>query len=390
MYLSSNLPEECYGCRACFNACHRKAISFQEADDTFLYPVIDKDKCVECGECRRVCPIQYEGLVRPQQCIVAIAKDRDDWERSSSGGAFKVLALAAWERCRHEHKQFYLCACDWDASFSVLHKIVLVEDVSHIEQFCKSKYVQSDTHEVYKTIKTLLANKDNNFIFVGTPCQVAGLKMFLRGVEENNLICIDLICHGVPSQAIFDKYRADIENQEGSELACYTFKNKHMLENGTIYTRSARIEFKNGYTRMVTRFSDDYINLFYTASYHNRPSCYTCHFKNSARVGDITIGDAWHIDQKYPELNPMHGISLILFNTDKAKEYVPYIHQSMKTYDCDYDFMIESNDALQRPRGNPIPKEILNKFFAEIKDDRIPFSESAKTYIKAITEYKTK
>lgn len=390
MYLSSNLPEECYGCKACFNACHRKAISFQEGTDTFLYPVIDKDKCVECGECLRVCPIQYEGLLRPQQCIVAIAKNRYDWERSSSGGAFKVLALAAWERSLHERKKFYLCACGWDESFRVSHKIVLVEDVCHIEQFCKSKYVQSDMHEVYSSVKKLLLNDENNVMFVGTPCQVAGMKKFLKVGSRDNLICIDLICHGVPSQKVFDKYRSDIESKEGAELESYSFKNKLMLENGTIYTRSAKIDFKNGVTRMVTRFNDDYINLFYTMSYHYRPSCYTCRFKKAFRAGDITIGDAWHVDKKYPMLNPMHGISLILLNTDKAKGYEAYIRQSMDTFDCDYDFMVESNSALQRPNGNPIPKEIVNRFFADINDERINFSECAKAYIKAVNEYKTK
>lgn len=388
MYFHSKKPEECYGCKACLNACHQSAISFRIMNDTYPYPKIDRELCVNCGACIQVCPYQDVELKEPDICFAAVTKNFDDWERSSSGGAFKVLASAAWELSKEANNNFYLCACDWDSSLNARHKVEPISEMSQIEQFCKSKYVISDTRNVYAEIKSLLKDNNNKVMFVGTPCQVSGLKMIMHGQKGvDNLICIDLICHGAPGQKIFDKYLAGIELSEGSKICKYTFKNKHKLENGTIYTRSAKIEFEDGHSKMVTRLNDDYLSMFYTMSYHCRPSCNTCKFHNSTRVGDITIGDAWNIDKKYPELNPLHGVSLILFNTKLSKSFIPYVKNNMDIYDCKYDFVVRNNSGL-RPRSvNLIPHDIITSFFTSIMNNSKTFSQCVNEYKNAINEF---
>ena len=389
MFLNSNDPKECYGCKACSNVCPKEAISFQICKDTFSYPNINKKLCINCGACMRVCPFHEIELSEPRICFAAVSKNNEDWEHSSSGGAFKVLASVAWERCQLDKKDFFLCACDWDSSFNAVHKIERVTNISQIEQYCKSKYVQSNTNEVYRKIKSILMDPKNVVMFVGTPCQVSGLKKYLQGkVYNGNIIYIDLVCSGAPSQKIFDKYKAELEKKENSKIKKFIFKNKEKLDNGTIYTRSAKIEFENNHSKMVTRYTDDYLKMFYTMPYHSRPSCYTCKFKNKNRIGDITIGDAWNIDKIYPNLNPFHGISLLLFNSELGKAFIPYVKKEMDTYDCNYDFIVESNSGLRPRSGYTIPQKIIDNFFSGIMNDEKRFSECVEEYQAAINEYK--
>lgn len=346
--------------------------------------------CVDCGECSRVCPSQKITFNHPKMCVAAVAKDQGDWERSSSGGAFKVIALSYLRKSSAMNKKFYLCACEWDSLFKVKHKIECVNDASQIDKYCKSKYVQSDTGTVFREIRTLLSDDENNVLFVGSPCQVAGLKLFLHGRGKGNLLCVDLVCKGAPSQLIFDKFKEELEETYGQPLKAYTFRNKNMLDNGTIYSRSAKIDFTDGHSRMVTRFTDDYLNIFYTLRYHFRPSCYSCQFHSPLRVGDITIGDAWNIDKIYSDLNPIKGVSLILFNTNQSESILADIRRDMDTFDCDYSFMIEGNNALKTSDGNPIPKDILYHFFSGIMDEKKSFSQCVKEYSESIIMYKTK
>lgn len=389
MFLISNDPKECYGCKACQNACPKKAISFSINKDTYTYLHINKELCTNCRACMRVCPFQEIESSMPKICFAAISKNHEDWERSSSGGAFKVLANAAWERSQLNKKNFFLCACDWDSSFNAVHKIEKITKITQIEQYSKSKYVLSDTNGIYHKIRTILTDKTNNILFVGTPCQVSALKKFLEGIDyKDNLTVIDLVCYGAPGQKIFDKYKAEQEEIEKSKIKNYTFRNKKMLDNGTIYTRSARIEYENNHSKMVTRFTDDYLKLFYTMSYHCRPSCYTCKFQNSQRVGDITIGDAWNIDKIYPNLNPFHGVSILLFNSELGKAFIPYVKKEMDTYDCNYDFIVESNSGLRPRSGYTIPQKIIDNFFSGIMNDEKRFSECVEEYQAAINEYK--
>lgn len=375
---------------ACNNACYTDAISFDVADDTYLYPYVDADKCINCGECQRVCPACFEEFHTPELCFAAVAKSVSDWEGSSSGGAFKVLAIAAKKRCENLGKDLYLCGCVWDDSFNAIHKLVKVTNVSQIDAFSKSKYVQSNLKQVYREISNVLADECNFVMFTGAPCQVAALKLFLRGRGRNRLLTVDLICHGAPGQEIFDKYKLELQEKHHSELLYFSFRNKKTLENGTVYNRSSRIVFKNGEEHLVTRFTDDYLKLFYTAGYHFRPSCYPCRFKQPERVADITIGDAWNIDKLYPQLNPYHGVSLVLINTTKGREYVAAIQKEMDVYLCDFDFAIQNNKPLRSPESNKMPKSVVETFFSGILDQERSFSECAATYLNEIDEYNSK
>lgn len=390
MYFLSNISEECYGCKACINACPKDAISFSVSDDTYAYPYIDVENCIRCRECQRVCPALYNEFNSPELCFAAISKNYSDWEMSSSGGAFKVLAMAANKRCEDLGKNFYLCGCVWDDSFNAIHKLVRVSDNLQIDAFSKSKYVQSDLKQVYREVNATLSDESNFVMFTGSPCQVAALKLFLRGRGQNRLLTVDLICHGAPGQEIFNKYKKELQERQQSKLLQYTFRNKETLENGTTYNRSSCIVFKNGVKRLVTRFTDDYLKLFYTAGYHFRPSCYPCRFKQPDRVGDITIGDAWGIEKIYPNLNPLHGVSLVLVNTTTGREYIPFLREKMDVYSCEYDYAVQNNKPLRLQERNKCQSRIVNTFFSDVLGEEKSFSECAATYLNSIDEHKTK
>lgn len=392
MFFDSKNSKECYDCGACIDICPKGAISIKEGVDTYLYPEIDDSLCIKCNACRRICPIQnnLNSTHMPQKCFAAIAKSSKDWESSSSGGAFRVIANFFLEECNRRKQCFYVAGAIWKDDLKVVHDVSLIRNIGEIEIFQKSKYVKSNCVGIYKKIKALLLDPNNFVLFTGTPCQIQALKNFLTkkdGIE--NLVCIDIVCHGVPSQKIFDKYIEGLENEMCLKVVGYEFKNKKKLDNGTIYTRSARISFSDGSERLVTRFSDDYINLFYTCSFHFRPSCYTCKFKSPHRVGDITLGDAWGLEKIYENVKPIQGISLIIFNKEFEK-LQEYIAEKMTTYSCDYDFMVQSNGPLRECTGNGISEKILQDFFSGIRNDSKSFKTVAEDYIKSINEFKGK
>lgn len=382
MFFYTQKVSECYGCGACKSACPTDAISVIEGKDTFLYPVIDPDKCINCKKCEKVCPNGRFPQRYPLYTEAAITSNTEDELKSSSGGAFKCIVKAYYNTIKQKKENFklFICACEWQGHFQASHTLREYIDESSIDTYMKSKYVQSNTWGIYKDVKAKLQMHNVYVLFVGTPCQVAGLYGFLQKIYDN-LLTIDLVCHGVPSQMTFNKYLNDIEEVEGCMVRIYEFRNKHILDNGTKYTRSSRIVFENGKEKKVTRFTDDYVNIFYTKPYHFRPSCYPCQFKCPKRVADITIGDAWKFNERYPELNPLKGISIITYNTKNALAIKYTIGIQMDIYKCDYEFMIDNNRPLRSPEVNKCSADTLDRFWKDIKSPDKSFAEAVTIYI---------
>lgn len=383
MYLESGNREECYACGACHAACPVQAIGIREGEDTFLYPAIDADKCIHCHLCERVCPHGCASGAMPLFSEAAVTKSPEDDFKSSSGGAFKCVVKACIDANRGKYSKFHLCACEWTGHLQARHTVSEYTGEETIDRYSKSKYVQSYTWGMHAEIKKVLQKPENFLIFCGTPCQVAGLKAFLRKPFPN-LFTIDIICHGVPSQRTFQKYIRDCEEREGAQVQSYEFRNKRILPNGTKYVRSSAISYANGKENLVTRFNDDYVNIFYTKSYHYRPSCYPCRFKAPHRVSDITLGDAWHLEELYPEINPMHGVSCIIYNTQAGLALQGAVERQMNIFPCSTDFLVAHNKPLREPEGNSCPPHILKAFFAGIKSDEKSFSKCVSEYISAI------
>lgn len=349
MYLETNANHECFGCFACEDICPVNAISTNIKSDTYYYPTVDKKLCVSCGKCKNVCPSIFdEKLVSyPIDSFSGITKDIKNFKKSSSGGAFKCIVKSCNSVFADEYESFYCVGCKFDG-LRVVHDIIKVNAIDDIDVFCKSKYIQSNLKGIYKKCKNIVDDPKNFLIFSGTPCQVVAIKKYLskNGIIPENLFCIDLICRGAPSQFMFDEYVEKIEYKNKSKIVQYEFRTKDKLDNGTFYTRSAKYSLENGVIKRLSRLEDEYLKLFYDEEYILRPSCDKCMYQIPYRVGDITIGDAWRINEVYPKVIPTKGVSSIIVQSEKAKRIIDNVKEQINVYELSYDFMIRHNEPL--------------------------------------------
>lgn len=298
--------EECCGCSACYNICPVQAIEMKPDEEGFLYPIISEKKCIGCGRCKKVCPIIH----KPEKFSLKLAygcyaKKWEEQMSSSSGGVFSVLAR------RILLEKGVVCGAAYDKNQMVFHLIIDSEE--ELYKLKETKYVQSQINKIYVDIKKYLM-QNKTVLFSGTPCQVAGLKGFLEK-EYDNLICIDLICHGVPSPEVWKRYLEFVSNKR--EIEKVTFRNKsqgmnkitldYQLSNGTI--------IKENYSESL------YIKGFIQNLYV-RPSCFECKFKGTTRCSDLTIGDFWAVKEYHPQFFNDRGVSAAIIHSENGKKWI--------------------------------------------------------------------
>ena len=356
----------CTGCTACFSICPKNAITMIENEEGFKYPVIDNSKCINCQMCKKTCPIlKNEKNESLNECYAAFSKDKKIRENGSSGGIFQILAEDVL------NKNGIVIGAAFDEKFVLSH--IPIDKYQDLNKLLGSKYVQSDMKEIYKYVKEKL--KDRLILFVGTPCQVAGLKSYINGKDEN-LITIDFICHGVPSGKVFQKYIKEIEKKYKKKISYYSFRDK---KNG----------WKNFNTKIVIEQNEiieqhnknNYMKIFLW-DLALRQSCYNCKFKLGNKYSDITLGDFWGIENK-PEIikDDDKGISAIILNTIKGKKIFEENKEKIVYKRCKIEDILKVNTALNISVQLPKNRE---KFFKHM--DEYTIQELAKKYIKK--EYK--
>ena len=294
--------EQCCGCHACYNSCPKNAIEMVADSEGFLYPQISENKCVNCGKCVQSCPEIKPLVLNPlEKSYACYAKEEEEHMSSSSGGFFAVLARQILK------EGGVVCGAAFDELVRVNH--IITDNESDLIKIKKTKYVQSTIGKVYSHIEQLLQRR-RNVLFSGTPCQVAGLKMYL-GKEYENLICLDLICHGVPSPKVFSRYL--MEKGGNHKVTAMSFRNKQKgISNVTLdYWLDNGEKISETYEESL--FIKGFIQNLYV-----RPSCYTCKFKGIKRSSDITIGDFLGIDEFHPGFSNHKGISAVILHSEKA------------------------------------------------------------------------
>lgn len=331
----NNTKENCTGCSACYAICPRHCISMKEDNEGFLYPELKKtEDCINCGLCEKVCPnIAIRRYVDiEQKAYVALTSNYQIWKRSASGGAFSEICKAWGD------ENTFIVGAAWNGFY--LHHIGIL-GVQNILPLCNSKYISSNVENVYAEIKKQL--KERKVIFCGTPCQVSGLRSYLKKTYEN-LLTIDLICHGVGSPKVFMSCIDAINKQENDILKKYSFRAKRKFHEADYLTK---LEF---HTKTKYVINDQYMQLFIRQLCH-RPSCgHNCIYRGrNNRQGDYTIAD--FKGQKYvlPQLSgSKKNYSTIVVNSEKASLLMPILKKDMEIYEVPLSSVIKYNSQFER------------------------------------------
>ncbi len=358
-------PNLCVGCSACASICPKRCIKMETDSDGFRYPVLmHPANCVECGMCESVCPVLNESIKANDDlpsAYAAFTKDEHIRQDSSSGGIFTEIA----KRVIEENGVVYGAA--YDEGFAVCH--CCVDRIENLQKLRGAKYAESNLGSSFPEILDRL-KQGQLVLFSGTPCQVAGLKSFVRK-DYNNLICIDFVCHGVPSPMAWDafiKYRAE-KDAEGKLPQRINLRSK---ETGwSRYQYSNVFEYEDGRKSSIVSSQSLFMKLF-VGDYISRPSCSECKFKGYNRVSDITLGDFWGIWDIEPEMDDNKGTSVILIHTPGGEKLWRDIEPKIKSKKVTLEQASRQNQSmLKASKANTNSKLALCK----IKDGKIDTCE---------------
>lgn len=336
--------ENCCGCSACVDACSKQCIHMIEDKEGFSYPIIDEKMCIDCGRCVACCPFQNDAKLKNKLdddiSYAFVSNDIELIKSSSSSGAFWVIV----ENFVTRNKENF---CVFGAAFEGIDvKHICAEDVKSATRLKKSKYVQSNTVGIYKSVRSKL-EEGKAVLFSGTPCQVAALKAYLFK-PYTNLLTVDIVCHGVPSQKTFSDYLNELSTKYSDEVSAVSFRGKNDFYTDKPNSRTVDVTFNKGNTINFDIVHCEYLYGFHTGLYM-RPSCYYCKYASSNRPGDITLADYWGIEKKYPELQSNKGVSLVRFNTEKGRSYLEALKSSGIALETSYNFACKENHQLSYP-----------------------------------------
>lgn len=355
--------EKCCGCRACSNICPKHCVQMVEDDEGFKYPVIDTEACVNCGLCETVCPFNsVDCSPRNTNPTTYVSYSNDDAlrGRSSSGGLFSELA----KRCLELNGAVYGVAMSNDI-LSAGH--VRITRLDELDRLRGSKYLQSDTNNVFQEVKSDLDGK-KQVLFSGTPCQIDALKHYLRKSYEN-LLLVEVICHGVPSPKLWIKYIEYLEESNHTKIESVNFRDK---TNG--WKRFGLSEKGAGFSQIKEETSDPYLVMF-LRNCCLRPSCYDCGSKKHNSSADITLADAWGITSFAPDFDDDKGASLVIIQTEKGGRFFDAISGKVKHKEIPFSEAIKHNPSYYSSVVKPSSR---NSFFADM--DTLPFRKLEKKY----------
>lgn len=358
--------KECCGCSACYTRCPKHCISMEEDEEGFLYPRVDLNICINCGLCEYVCPCLHKGTQKKPLSTYAVKHPSEEIRlKSSSGGAFSLLAEKVIE------KGGVVFAAKFDEQWNVVHGSA--DHLDELDAFRMSKYVQSRIGETFQQAENFF-KIGRIVLFVGTPCQIHGLKLFLRK-EYDNLLAVDFVCHGVPSPKVWRHYLEKI-------VASATKKHFHSSLSPSVSKQSGlirSIQFRNktyGWKKssFVLHFnftgpsSDSEKNPVSSSAIHLkpirqtllqntyfrgfihdiylRPSCYVCCHKGFSNDSDMTLGDFWGIDKTYPKIFDNKGVTVLTINSMKGRFY--YDDFSINGIEVDFNKALASNPSFYK------------------------------------------
>lgn len=352
----------CSGCTACANKCPKGSIEMARDEEGFLYPKVNKEKCINCGLCKKVCPIIYKTKNKgfEQKSYIFQYKDDVIRKQSTSGGAFTAIADYIIEN------NGVVFGVGFDDKFKVKHQSATTKE--ELEKFRNSKYVQSDPNVTFKEVEKYL--KENKLVcYSGTACQIEGLLSYL-GKNYDNLITVDVICRAVPSPLLWEKYFE--YRSKNKKVKKVYFREKYYgykYSNLTIYDENGNI-YHNGID------TDPYLRAFFS-NIACRPACYSCHFKEQLHKSDMTIWDCFEVGKYDESFDDDKGTTRILLNSDKAIKIFDIIKEKHNTKEVDVDKLVSNfyqmfNSVKSNKRREEFFNDLNNKEFELVMNKYFP------------------
>lgn len=336
-YLNTHDKMFCCSCRACENICPVSCISMIK-EEGFLYPFIDKNKCIHCKKCEMVCqfnkPVTAPDSLFVQKVFAGWNKDQNKVQESTSGALF--MALSDW----FFDNNGTVYGAVFDEKFRAVIK--RADSIADRNRMRGSKYVWSDTKTTYKQVKEDLDN-GKNVLYTGVPCQISGLRNFL-GKDYRKLYCIDLVCHGFPSGDVWGNYVDYMEHKYHAKLLSFEFRHKIPGGQQSVY----QAELDNG-SILTQSLDQNMYSKTYNSLISHMSSCYNCRYAQKERVGDITLGDFWGIEQISPQSANTLGTSLILVNSEKGSFLLDAINNAIVISERTIEEAQMRNPALKEP-----------------------------------------
>ena len=350
--------EDCCGCYACMACCPVSCIEMQEDNEGFLYPVVDRDKCVECSMCQKVCPtISRQVPRKPLNVYACKNKSSEVRCKSSSGGVFSLLA----EQTIAEGGTVF-GAC-FNEKNKVIHSYTSTRE--GLELFRGSKYVQSEVGDTYRIAEKIL--KSGRFVlFSGSPCQILGLRLYLKK-DYSNLLTVDFICHGVPSPKVWNIYLKELSQKHSlCGITNINFRNKELGWSNFCFSLDFTRK-KHTIHLLEPMYLNHYMRGFLSDLYL-RPSCYQCPVRYLKSGSDITLGDYWGDINALGDFVDDKGISAVFLNTPSGINYFNSLTCEVQL--SSYEEVLVGNKSVEKSNQEPIKR----KQFYSLLEHRCFFS----------------
>ncbi len=366
-HINLERKEDCCGCRSCEQICPQQCISMQEDFEGFRYPTVNDKECIHCGLCVYHCPMITDPIIsnRLTEPKVFAARLKDDilLKQSSSGGMFTALAKSILKQ------NGIVFGCAFDENFIAQH--ICVEKEVELERLRGSKYVASDPNSVYTQVRKFL-KENRKVLFTGCGCHIAGLRKFL-GKDYENLLTMEIICHGTPSQKLFSKHIEYLSQKMGEKILSYEFRNK---QDGWGLNYKTKTKTK---TIFLPADKDSYYASFLRGKTY-RPCCFECHFAKQERMADITVGDFWGIELFHPDFYDYRGVSGLMLNTVVGENAWKLAQAEVVAKPSNFAEFSRRNGNLKRPTKKPMERDNIYKGLDELSYSE--FSERLTLYGK--------
>lgn len=354
---------KCCGCEGCVQICPKHCISLSEDAEGFMYPKVDEQLCIHCGLCEKVCPfLNVPKPIVPLQVFAAKTKSEEDLLNSSSGGLFALMA----------RKVLGMGGVVFGASFSSDYKSVYHKAIEKEEDLLVlrgSKYLQSRIGNTFAEAKTYL-EAGRFVLFCGTSCQLMALRLFLQK-NYDNLLTIDLICHGVPSPKVWRKYLKEIV-PENCKIHYASFRDKCTGWQDFSFTLSYSNPCSSQSQQISHPYAEDSYMWLFLNDYTLRPSCYSCPAKSGNSGSDITIADYWGIQTAHPDFFDNKGVGLLIINSEKGKDFVSGV--GLEVRESSLYLATRENPSYYKSKAKPSGRALC---FKKINNNKLSVEEVA-------------